>query len=222
MPRIKDIVDKVLAVVYEDLEVEALVRERIHRKIKLTRLYRIHHQTLLKNSEYSERTKKRLTTMENNKNVKINSKVFTKTELDIIDIICTVHQLEASDFLSTMRHRDIVNARFQMMAILRNQLYYTFEHIGFLFKKDHSSVIHGIDKHSVYYEVEMNYKNKYNIVLNTIEEMHPGLLSEKSQVKLSPKITFINRKINKIKYQKPNGEAVGLKDRDKLKHAKTN
>jgi hypothetical protein len=68
----------------------------------------------------------------------------------------------------------------------------------------------------------MNYKNKYNIVLNTIEEMHPGLLSEKSQVKVSPKITFINRRINKQKYHKPNGEAVGLKDRDKLKHAKAN
>jgi hypothetical protein len=222
MPRVKDIVDRVLAIVYEDLNVEALVQERVERKVKVDKLFKLHNQTLIKSEDYSERTKKRLATLENNKNVRIHSKVFTKTELDIIDVICTVHQLEASDFLSNLRHRDIVNARFQMMAILRNQLYYTFDHIGFIFKKDHSSVIHGIDKHSVYYEVEMNYKNKYNIVLNTIEELHPGLLSEKSQVKVSPKITFINRRINKQKYYKPNGEAVGLKDRDKLKHAKTN
>ena len=37
-----------------------------------------------------------------------------------------------------------------------------------------------------------------------------------------PKITFVNRRINKVKYHKPNGEAVGLKDREKLKNAKTN
>lgn len=222
MPRVKDIVEKVLAIVYEDLKVEALVQERIERKVKLDRLYRIHNQTLIKNEDYSERTKRRLATLERNKNVRIHSKVFTKVELDIIDIICTVHQLQTADFLSNLRHRDVVNARFQMMAILRNQLYYTFDHIGFLFKKDHSTVIHGIDKHSIYYEIEMNYKNKYNIVLNTIEEMHPGLLSEKSQVKVSPKIKFVNRRISKIKYHKPDGQAVGLKDREKLKNAKAN
>ena len=222
MPRVKDIVDRVLAIVYADLEVEALVQERVERKVKVDKLYRLHNQTLIKNEDYSERTKKRLATLESNKNVRIHSKVFTKVELDIIDVICTVHQLEVSDFLSNLRHRDVVNARFQMMSILRNQLYYTFQHIGFIFRKDHSSVIHAIDKHSVYYEVEMNYKNKYNIVLNTIEELYPGLLSEKSQVKISPKITFVNRKINKIKYHKPKGDAVGLKDRDKLKHAKAN
>lgn len=222
MPRVKDIVEKVLAIVYEDLKVEALVQERIERKVKLDRLYRIHNQTLIKNEEYSDRTKRRLATLERNKNVRIHSKVFTKVELDIIDIICTVHQLQTADFLSNLRHRDVVNARFQMMAILRNQLYYTFDHIGFLFKKDHSTVIHGIDKHSIYYEIEMNYKNKYNIILNTIEEMHPGLLSEKSQVKVSPKIKFVNRRISKIKYHKPDGQAVGLKDREKLKNAKAN
>ena len=222
MPRVKDIVDKVLTIIYEDLKVEALVQERIERKVKIDRLYRLHSQTIIKNHEYSDRTKKRLATLEKNKNVRIHSKVFTKVELDIIDIICTVHQLQTADFLSNLRHRDIVNARFQMMAILRNQLYYTYDHIGFLFKKDHSTVIHGIDKHSIYYEIEMNYKNKYNIILNTIEEMHPGLLSEKSQVKISPKIKFVNRRINKIKYHKPNGEAVGLKDREKLKNAKNN
>lgn len=222
MPRVKDIVEKVLAIVYEDLKVEALVQERIERKVKLDRLYRIHNQTLIKNEDYSDRTKRRLATLEKNKNVRIHSKVFTKVELDIIDIICTVHQLQTADFLSNLRHRDVVNARFQMMAILRNQLYYTFDHIGFLFKKDHSTVIHGIDKHSIYYEIEMNYKNKYNIVLNTIEEMHPGLLSEKSQVKVSPKIKFVNRRISKIKYHKPDGQAVGLKDREKLKNAKAN
>ena len=222
MPRVKDIVDRVLAIVYADLEVEALVQERVERKVKVDKLYRLHNQTLIKNEDYSERTKKRLATLESNKNVRIHSKVFTKVELDIIDVICTVHQLEVSDFLSNLRHRDVVNARFQMMSILRNQLYYTFQHIGFIFRKDHSSVIHAIDKHSVYYEVEMNYKNKYNIVLNTIEELYPGLLSEKSQVKISPKITFVNRKINKIKYHKPKGDAIGLKDRDKLKHAKAN
>lgn len=73
MPRVKDIIDRVLAIVYQDLGVEALVQERVERKIKIDKLYKLHNQTLIKNEDYSERTKKRLATLESNKNVRIHS-----------------------------------------------------------------------------------------------------------------------------------------------------
>lgn len=222
MPRVEDIVRKALEVTYKDLEVEPLVQERIERKIKLTTLYRRYYQRELNRPDDSVLTKKRLMTLEKNKNNPLHLDRFTAIEVDIIKIVCEVHRIEIYNFLSTMRKREVINARFQMMALLRYQMFYTFEHIGFIFNKDHSSIIHGIDKHSVYYDVESTYKNQYNTVLNMIEDKHPGLLSEKAMVQLSPKITFVNKKLNKVKYHKPNGEAVGLKSRFKSKNAETN
>jgi hypothetical protein len=222
MSRIKDIVDKVLEIVYEDLEVESLIQEKIERKVKLIKLYRLYNQIELVKPEYSELTKKRLMTLEKNKNAELNLESFTPVELTIMKTVCKVHRVELYNFLSTIRKREVINARFQMMALLRYQMFYTFDHIGYIFKKDHSSIIHGIDKHSIYYEVDINYKNQYNTILNEIEENYPGLLSAKAQVALSPRITFVNKKINKVKYHKPKGEAVGRKDRFKLTDAKAN
>lgn len=222
MPRIKDIIDKVLAIVYADLKVESLIQERIERKVKVTKLYRLFNHTELDKPEHSELTKKRLMTLEKNKNAELNLESFTPVELTIIKTICKVHRVEIYNLLSTIRKREVINARFQMMALLRYQMFYTFDHIGYIFNKDHSSIIHGIDKHGIYYEVDVNYKNQYNTVLNEIEELYPGMLSAKAQITLSPRITFINKKINKVKYHKPKGETVGRKDRFKLTDAKAN
>lgn len=222
MPRIKDIIDKVLEIVFKDLDVEALIQMRVEGKVKANKLYRTYNQRELPKSEYSELTKKRLRTMQQNKAIKLNLEVFTRVELDIMDIVCTIHSVDIRDFLSTVRRREVINARFQMMAILRNQMFYTFNHIGYVFSKDHSSIIHAMNKHSTYYALETNYKNQYNTILNELEEKHPGLLSAKKQVILSPKIAFINEKFNKLKYYKPIAEFVRLKTRKKLLNAETN
>ena len=186
MPRIKDIVDEALEIVFNKLEVGELERRGLLKLVsKKTENKRYYERKIgeIDPEVYKER---RRLAQEKAQQIKINLSCFNDFETQVMQIVCDVHKVSIADFILYSRKREFVEARFQFAATLLIQFHYTYMKVGELLNKDHSTIIHSIRQHCDFYDTIASYKTRYNQVLNRIEQANPGIMT----TKLNPNIVI--------------------------------
>lgn len=177
MPRIKDIVDEALEIVFKKLKVEPLMQESLMNTINLKAKNKVYYQRRINQVDPAEAALKRKITAEKSQQVKINLARFTDFEQTILRIVCKVNRINIEEFVKLCRKREYVEARFQFAAVLLIQFHYTYVKVGNLLVKDHSTIIHAIRQHVDFYELVSSYKVKYNQILNAVDEEFPGMMN---------------------------------------------
>jgi hypothetical protein len=177
MPRIKDIVDEALEIVFKKLKVEPLMQESLMNTINLKAKNKVYYQRRINQVDPAEAALKRKITAEKSQQVKINLARFTEFEQTILRIVCKVNRINIEEFVKLCRKREYVEARFQFAAVLLIQFHYTYVKVGNLLVKDHSTIIHAIRQHVDFYELLTSYKVKYNQILNAVDEEFPGMMN---------------------------------------------
>jgi chromosomal replication initiation ATPase DnaA len=186
MPRIKDIVDEALEIVFNKLEVGQLERAGLLKLVsKKTENKRYYERKIGEIDPEVYKERKRLAE-EKAKQIKINLSCFNDFETQVMQIVCDVHKVSIADFILYSRKREFVEARFQFAATLLIQFHYTYMKVGELLNKDHSTIIHSIRQHCDFYDTIASYKTRYNQVLNRIEQANPGIMT----TKLNPNIVI--------------------------------
>ena len=186
MPRIKDIVDEALEIIFDKLEVGQLERRGLLKLVsKKTENKRYYERKIgeIDPEVYKER---RRLAQEKAQQIKINLSCFNDFETQVMQIVCDVHKVSIADFILYSRKREFVEARFQFAATLLIQFHYTYMKVGELLNKDHSTIIHSIRQHCDFYDTIASYKTRYNQVLNRIEQANPGIMT----TKLNPNIVI--------------------------------
>jgi hypothetical protein len=64
----------------------------------------------------------------------------------ILHAVALQHKTDAEEILGRSRRRSVVMARFEVFYRLRVELAYSYPKIGKLMKKDHSTIVHGVNK----------------------------------------------------------------------------
>lgn len=177
MPRIKDIVDEALEIVFKKLKVEPLMQESLMNTINLKAKNKVYYQRRINQVDPAEAALKRKISAEKSQQVKINLARFTDFEQTILRIVCKVNRINIEEFVKLCRKREYVEARFQFAAVLLIQFHYTYVKVGNLLVKDHSTIIHAIRQHVDFYELVSSYKVKYNQILNAVDEEFPGMMN---------------------------------------------
>jgi chromosomal replication initiation ATPase DnaA len=177
MPRIKDIVDEALEIVFKKLKVEPLMQESLMNTINLKAKNKVYYQRRINQVDPAEAALKRKISAEKSQQVKINLARFTEFEQTILRIVCKVNRINIEEFVKLCRKREYVEARFQFAAVLLIQFHYTYVKVGNLLVKDHSTIIHAIRQHVDFYELLTSYKVKYNQILNAVDEEFPGMMN---------------------------------------------
>lgn len=186
MPRIKDIVDEALEIVFNKLEVGELERSGLLKLVsKKTENKRYYERKIGEIDPEVYKERKRLAE-EKAKQIKINLNCYNDFETQVMQIVCDVHKVSIADFILYSRKREFVEARFQFAATLLIQFHYTYMKVGELLNKDHSTIIHSIRQHCDFYDTIASYKTRYNQVLNRIEQANPGIMT----TKLNPNIVI--------------------------------
>jgi chromosomal replication initiator protein len=62
----------------------------------------------------------------------------------IIDEVALYWDVSSEDLLGPCRARDFTTPRFEAMHRMREELGFSYPHIGRVFNRDHTSVLHGI------------------------------------------------------------------------------
>lgn len=186
MPRIKDIVDEALEIVFNKLEVGQLERAGLLKLVsKKTENKRYYERKIGEIDPEVYKERKRLAEAKA-KQIKINLSCFNDFETQVMQIVCDVHKVSIADLILYSRKREFVEARFQFAATLLIQFHYTYMKVGELLNKDHSTIIHSIRQHCDFYDTIASYKTRYNQVLNRIEQANPGIMT----TKLNPNIVI--------------------------------
>ena len=184
MPRIKDIVDEALEIVFNKLEVGSLERAGLLKLVsKKTENKRYYERKIGEIDPEVYKERKRIA-QEKSQQIKVNLNCYNDFETQVMRITCDVNKISIADFILFSRKREFVEARFQFAAVLLIQFHYTYMKVGRLLNKDHSTIIHSIRQHCDFYDTLASYKIKYNTILNRIEGENPGIMT----TKLNPNI----------------------------------
>jgi len=207
MPRIKDIVDEALEIVFDKLKIEALVREGLLEVVRKKSKNKQYYSRRVSIVDPEEAARKKKLAMEKSLQVRVNLAKFTEFELEVMRICCEVNKVSIGDFVLYSRKRELVETRFQFAAVLLIQFHYTYMKVGRLLGKDHSTIVHAIRQHCDFYDTITSYKTKYNQILNKIEEKYP----ESMTTKVNPNIviqTLDNRQRRMIRRHGKNNKCT--------------
>lgn len=64
----------------------------------------------------------------------------------VLHAVAAHHNIDASEIMGTCRKRHVVMARFEVFYRLRVDLNYSYIKIGMLMKRDHTTILHGVNK----------------------------------------------------------------------------
>jgi chromosomal replication initiation ATPase DnaA len=207
MPRIKDIVDEALEIVFDKLKLEPLVREGLMNAVQKKSKNKEYYKRRINMLDPEEVARKKRLAMEKSLQVRVNLAKFTEFELEVMRITCEINKVNIGDFVLYSRKRELVETRFQFAAVLLIQFHYTYMKVGRLLGKDHSTIVHAIRQHCDFYDTITSYKTKYNQILNKIEEKYP----ESMTTKVNPNIviqTLDNRQRRMIRRHGKNNKCT--------------
>lgn len=88
-------------------------------------------------------------------------KKFKRDRISIDDILSIVAKncgVNVSDITSRIRKHGIIDARFMFAYTLKNEFNYTYEHIGEILDRDHTTIIHAVNTHKERYHQYTDYK----------------------------------------------------------------
>jgi len=177
MPRIKDIVDEALEIVFKKLNIEPLVQESLMNTVNQKTKNKQFYQRRINMIDPEEYARKKKLAQERAQMVKVNLAKFTDFEQAVLKIVCDVHKIRVEEFVKLSRKREYVEARFQFAAVLLIQFHYTYIKVGSLLGKDHSTIIHAIRQHVDFYDVVNSYKVRYNQILNAVDAQFPNMMN---------------------------------------------
>ena len=84
--------------------------------------------------------------------------------------IAHINNIPYEDFMSHSRKFELVRVRAMAFNILYMKQNAKLAEIGRLFKRHHSTIIHGINTHNNFMEMDSSYVNDYMLTINQIEE----------------------------------------------------
>jgi len=84
----------------------------------------------------------------------------------VIDLVMIRYKVSLEDLKSKNRTARLVKARHLIMFLIRELCNYSFSHIGRIFNRDHSSVLHAFDKVNRQLLEDQEYANEYNNIKN--------------------------------------------------------
>lgn len=177
MPRVKDIVDEALEIVFKKLNIEPLVQESLMNTVNQKTKNKQFYQRRINMIDPEEYARKKKLAQERAQMVKVNLAKFTDFEQAVLKIVCDIHKIRVEEFVKLSRKREYVEARFQFAAVLLIQFHYTYIKVGSLLGKDHSTIIHAIRQHVDFYDVVNSYKVRYNQILNAVDAQFPNMMN---------------------------------------------
>ena len=88
---------------------------------------------------------------------------------EILEIIAEECCIKVSDIADKTRKREVINGRFIFCGIMKEYFGYSLKKIGeFVGGRDHTTVIHSIEKYHDRYQTEEHYRMVVNNIYNKI------------------------------------------------------
>lgn len=88
---------------------------------------------------------------------------------EILEIIAEECCIKVSDIADRTRKREVINGRFIFCGIMKEHFGYSLKKIGeFVGGRDHTTVIHSIEKYHDRYQTEEHYRMMVNNIYNKI------------------------------------------------------
>jgi len=88
---------------------------------------------------------------------------------EILEIIAEECCIKVSDIANRTRKREVINGRFIFCGIMKEHFGYSLKKIGeFVGGRDHTTVIHSIEKYHDRYQTEEHYRMMVNNIYNKI------------------------------------------------------
>lgn len=88
---------------------------------------------------------------------------------EILEIIAEECCIKVSDIADRTRKREVINGRFIFCGIMKEHFGYSLKKIGeFVGGRDHTTVIHSIEKYHDRYQTEEHYRMIVNNIYNKI------------------------------------------------------
>lgn len=86
---------------------------------------------------------------------------------EILKIVAEECMITVNDIVDRSRKKEVVNGRFIFCGIMKDYFGYSLKKIGeFVGNRDHTTVIHAVEKYHDRYENEDNFRNAVNIIYN--------------------------------------------------------
>jgi chromosomal replication initiation ATPase DnaA len=151
MPTVAEFTAEILELVVKQLDLDSLETNRIVRAINKNHLY----------LKYKNRTLNPITSKVKRPSMVITYNVLKTLDKQIIDCACIIHSITIMDFCGNTRKGEFVDCRRHVMYYMRRELHYTYEKIGTIFRKDHSTVIHSCNQHENFMHSSKQYAKVY-------------------------------------------------------------
>ena len=88
---------------------------------------------------------------------------------EILEIIAEECSIKVSDIADRTRKKEVINGRFIFCGIMKEHFGYSLKKIGeFVGGRDHTTVIHSIEKYNDRYQTEEHYRMMVNNIYNKI------------------------------------------------------
>lgn len=88
---------------------------------------------------------------------------------EILQIIADECMVSVSDIVDRTRKKEVVNGRFIFCGIMKDYFGYSLKKIGeFVGNRDHTTIIHSVEKYHDRYENEDHFRNSVNTIYNKI------------------------------------------------------
>ena len=94
---------------------------------------------------------------------------FKMSKEEILVIIAEECSINVSEIADKTRKREVVNGRFIFCGIMKEYFGYSLKKIGeFVGGRDHTTIIHSIEKYHDRYQTEEHYRSLVNNIYNKI------------------------------------------------------
>ena len=98
-----------------------------------------------------------------------NKSIMLKRADECINLVCKTYGIEKHIALGNRRIRELVECRAMISYILRKKINMTYQDIGTITNRDHSTVMHHITVHENKIATEKEYQKHYSNVINQLE-----------------------------------------------------
>lgn len=89
---------------------------------------------------------------------------------NVLDLVESEYEVNEAMIKNADRKREVVEARQILFYILKtSRFYFSFKELGRLFNRDHTSVMHAVNKVKDLQQVDLEFKEKLNKILPKVE-----------------------------------------------------
>ena len=103
--------------------------------------------------------------------VKVMFQFLDVSDMNVAQVLAAVENvtgIPTEVMISADRHRHVAEARQHCYHLMRRYLQMTFEAIGKVFNRDHSTVMYGIEAFDALYKTETQYRETYDQITKVL------------------------------------------------------